>query len=92
MKKFLFEVAECLALTLGGIALTCLVTLNYVFEMMRIARYFIIKGIQKIVIKLKPDTYWCGRWNRVINKISKSDVNYGSKIYDLKISSKEQEA
>ena len=92
MKKFLFEVAGCLTLTFGGVALTCLVALNYVFKMVRIARYFIIKGLQMIVIKLKPNTYWCGIWNRSIIEISKGDVNYGSKIYDLKISSKEQEA
>lgn len=92
MKKFLLEIAECLALTCGGVALSFLITLNYIFELMRIARYYIIKGIQQVVIKMKPDVYWCGRWNRAIIKISKNDVDYGSRLYDLKISSQEQEA
>lgn len=89
MKKFLLEIAECLALIFGGVALILLTTLGYIFELMRIIRYYTVKGMQLIVIKMKPDVYWSGRWNRFINNISKSDVTYGSRLYDLKISSQE---
>ena len=90
MKKFILEIAKGLALIFGGVAVILLSTLNCIFESMRIARYYTIKMIHKIVAKRKLDVYWRGKWNRFINNISKSDTNYGSRLYGLMIISQEQ--